>query len=661
MSVVLPQRDEPASVLSSSRRFEVLLDAIKDYAIYLLDAKGYVSSWNTGAQRFKGYRADEILGQHFSRFYTEEDRAAGLPQRALQIAASEGKFESEGWRVRKDGTRFWTNVVIDPVIDENGKLIGFAKVTRDITEKKQTDQALFAAEQKFRMLVQGVRDYAIYMLDCEGFITNWNSGAEAIKGYRADEIVGQHFSRFYTEEDRANGEPQRALATTLREGKFETEAWRVRKDGSRFWASVVIDPIRDEGGELVGFAKVTRDVTERRRAQEEIERAREALIQAQKMEAVGRLTGGVAHDFNNLLTIIRSSIDLLRRPGLTDEKQARYLDAIAETADRAALLTGQLLAFARRQPLRPEIFDVGQRIRGLEQIIGTSLGSPIKLTAALTDEELLVEADPNQFETAVLNIVINARDAMPNGGELKISARQGDPPASASTDDRHEGPFIAVSIQDTGTGMDQATMEQIFEPFFTTKEVNKGTGLGLSQVYGFVKQSGGDIAVESRPGDGTIFTLYLPRTRLEASPAKPKSDAGTLQSLEVANVLLVEDNEKVGEFAQTLLRELGQSVTWTTNAADALELLEQRRAEFDIVFSDVVMPGMSGVELAQEIRHRWSDLPVVLTSGYSHVLAGEGSHGFELLQKPYSLEALMKALETRPSDMDEGSERACNP
>ena len=652
----MPQRDAPTNPLTGSRRFELLLDAIKDYAIYLLDAEGYVSSWNTGAQRFKGYTAKEILGQHFSRFYTEEDRAAGLPQRALRTAASEGRFESEGWRVRKDGTRFWTNVVIDPVLDETGKLVGFAKVTRDITAKKKAEQALFEAEQRFRLLVQGVRDYAIYMLDREGFITNWNSGAEAIKGYRADEIVGQHFSRFYTDEDRANGEPQRALETTLREGKFETEAWRVRKDGSRFWANVLIDPIRDEAGELVGFAKITRDVTERRRAQEEIERAREALSQAQKMEAVGRLTGGVAHDFNNLLTIIRASIDLLRRPGLTEEKQARYLDAIAETADRAARLTGQLLAFARRQPLRPEVFEVGQRIRGLEQIIGTSLGSPIKLTTALPDEELLVEADPNQFETAILNIVINARDAMPNGGALTIAARRDEAPASASSGVGHEGPFVAVSIEDSGTGMDQATVERIFEPFFTTKEVNKGTGLGLSQVYGFVKQSGGDVAVDSRPGEGTAFTLYLPCAEHRALPAKPKSDAGTLRPLDVASVLLVEDNEKVGEFAQSLLRELGQTVTWARNAADALELLEQSRAAFDIVFSDVVMPGMSGVELAHEIGRRWSDLPVVLTSGYSEVLADESSHGFELLQKPYSLDALMKAIATRLSEMEGGSE-----
>jgi len=648
MSVIPPQRSAIADALSGAHKFELLLNAVTDYAIYLLDAEGYVSSWNSGAKRFKGYSADEIIGRHFSLFYTEEDRKRGLPQRALDIAAAEGRFEAEGWRVRKDGSRFWTSVVIDPVLDDAGTLIGFAKVTRDITEKKRTAQALFESEQRFRLLVQGVRDIAIYMLDAEGHVTNWNPGAEAIKGYRADEVIGRDSAIFYTPEDRESGEPQRALETALRDGKYETEAWRVRKDGSRFWASVVIDPVYDEAGGLVGFAKITRDVTERRRAQEEIEKAREALSQAQKMEAVGRLTGGVAHDFNNLLTIIRSSIGLLRRPGVSDEKRERYLDAIADTADRAARLTGQLLAFARRQPLRPELFEVADRIRGLEQIIGTSLGAPITVEIDIQEDVGKVEADPNQFETALLNIVINARDAMQSGGSLRLSARRVDDlPGGEDRPPRSEG-FVAVEIQDSGTGMDEQTLGRIFEPFFTTKEINKGTGLGLSQVYGFVKQSGGEIDVESRVGEGTKFTLYLPRASEEAAGGpEPQSPACAALPGEAARVLLVEDNEQVGEFAEGLLAELGHTVTWARDSASALELIGQRRADFDIVFSDVVMPGMSGVELAQEIRKRWPDLPVVLTSGYSHVLAQEGSHGFELLQKPYSMESLMRVLGRR--------------
>jgi len=505
-----------------------------------------------------------------------------------------------------------------------------------------------SSSRRFQLLVDAVKDYAIYLLDREGYVTSWNTGAQRFKGYSADEILGQHFSRFYTEEDRASGLPQRALHIAATEGKFEDEGWRVRKDGTRFWTSVLIDPVLDQDGKLIGFAKVTRDITERRRAQEEIDQAREALNQAQKMEAVGRLTGGVAHDFNNLLTIIRSSIDLLRRPGLTDEKRERYIEAISETADRAAQLTRQLLAFARRQPLQREVFDVVQRIRGLEQIIATSLGSPIAIEMALPKTLGSVEADPNQFETALLNIVINARDAMPTGGRLTISARRAEALPKNLMGGGSEGPYAAISIEDTGTGMEPETVARIFEPFFTTKEVNKGTGLGLSQVYGFLKQSGGEIAVESKPGVGTTFSLFLPLAapgRIEAS--KSQAAIQPPRPLQAANVLLVEDNDRVGEFALGLLAEIGHRGTWARNGAEALQLLERERDTFDIVFSDVVMPGMSGVDLAQEIRQRWPDLPVVLTSGYSHILAEEGSHGFDILQKPYSLQSLIDFLGSR--------------
>lgn len=516
-----------------------------------------------------------------------------------------------------------------------------------MTEERTSPDPLSGAH-RFQLLVDAVKDYAIYLLDPEGYVTSWNTGAQRFKGYAADEILGQHFSRFYTEEDRAAGLPRRALHIAATEGKFEDEGWRVRKDGTRFWTSVLIDPVLDTDGKLIGFAKVTRDITERRRAEEEIEKAREALNQAQKMEAVGRLTGGVAHDFNNLLTIIRSSIDLLQRPGLTEEKRERYIDAISETTDRAAQLTRQLLAFARRQPLQRELFDVTRRIHGLEQIIATSLGSPITIDIAVPESLGNVEADPNQFDTALLNIIINARDAMPMGGQLTISAGRsaGLPQALAETGGG--GPFALVSIEDTGTGMTPETVSRIFEPFFTTKEVNKGTGLGLSQVYGFVKQSGGEIEVESELGTGTKFTLYLPLAdearQQEVKRQRPNSSPRTMETW---NVLLVEDNERVGEFALGLLAEIGQRATWVRDGKEALEVLEDDRNAFDIVFSDVVMPGMSGVELAQNIRNRWPDLPVVLTSGYSHILAEEGSHGFELLQKPYSLQSLIDFLGRR--------------
>ena len=633
--------------LAQAERFQLLLGAVKDYAIYLLDAEGHVATWNTGAQLFKGYTADEIIGRHFSTFYTEEDRAAGLPERALRTAAETGRFEAEGWRVRKDGTGFWAHVVIDPVV-EDGELIGYAKITRDVSDRRAADQALRDSERRFQILVQGVHDYAIYMLDQEGVVTNWNAGAQAIKGYAADEIVGRHFSLFYTPEDREAGAPARALATALREGKFSGEAQRVRKNGERFWASVVIDPIRDESGQLLGFAKVTRDITERRRAEEELEQSREALVQAQKMEAIGRLTGGVAHDFNNLLTVIRASADFLRRPGLAEDKRARYVEAIAETAERAATLTGQLLAFARRQPLQPEVFDVCARLQGLLRIIGSTIGSSVTIEIDLPETEHVVEADPSQFDTAVLNMVINARDAMPRGGTIRIAARTVDGVPAVRGHAPALGAFVAVDIADDGTGMSPETLKKIFEPFFTTKPVDKGTGLGLSQVYGFAKQSRGEIDVESRLDVGTTFTLYLPSAdgRALSGPA-PDPALVDLATVARRRILLVEDNEGVGRFAAGLLKELGQAVTWVGDGQAALKQLNNSRDAFDLVFSDVVMPGMSGIELAQHIQQRWPDLQVALTSGYSHVIAEQGSQGFPLVRKPYSIDGLLAILGSR--------------
>jgi PAS domain S-box-containing protein len=630
------------SDIAGDRRFELLVNAVRDYAIYLLDRDGRIASWNAGAQRFKGYSADEIIGQHFSRFYTEEDRSSGLPERALATAREHGTFEAEGWRIRKDGTRFWTSVVIDPVHDEQGTLVGYAKITRDITDKREAARALIESEQRFRLLVQGVKDCAIYMLDPTGHVTNWNAGAEAIKGYRAEEIIGQHFSRFYTEEDRQAGEPERALRVALDEGKYDVEAWRVRKDGTRFRAGVLIDPIVNDQGELIGFAKVTRDLADRWQAQQELERAREAMAQAQKMEAVGRLTGALAHDFNNLLTIIRSSSDLLRLPTLAPEKRELYLDAISDTADRAAALTSQLLAFARRQPLKPEVFDVSERIAAMAPVVETSVGSTIRLTID-APEPVHVRADLNQFETALLNLVVNARDAMPAGGKLSVTSRVVDGLPAVRGHGPGVGAFVAVQVQDDGSGIAPETLKQIFEPFFTTKGLNKGTGLGLSQVHGFAKQSGGEIDVASRVGSGTSFTLYLPTVEADEEQRSAVRRVGP-DKLSTRRVLLVEDNEAVGDFARSLFEELGQIVTWAQNGEAAIELLETASDKYDLVFSDVIMPGMNGLELARIVAARWPHLRIVLTSGYSHVLAEESNHGFDLLRKPYSVEGVLHVL-----------------
>jgi signal transduction histidine kinase len=415
-------------------------------------------------------------------------------------------------------------------------------------------------------------------------------------------------------------------------------------------------PRADDAGTFLGYTGCNVDITEARLAAEELEHlvaertaelmaVEETLRQSQKLEAVGQLTGGVAHDFNNLLTIIRSSADLLGRPGLPEERRQRYVEAISDTANRAAKLTGQLLAFARRQPLKPEVFVVGERVGAITDLIRPLVGARIAIETVIACRGRAVEADPNQFETALVNLAVNARDAMDGEGQLTLRTWLASevPPTRGHRGTR--GEFVAVSVSDNGVGIRPELMGRIFEPFFTTKEVGKGTGLGLSQVYGFAKQSGGELHVESEVGRSTTFTLYLPQAQAKptSQPTVPGAVAGLAEQGR-RNVLLVEDNTQVGQFARQLLEDLGYTTTWAPNGQAALRILEAEASRFDVVFSDVVMPGMSGVELGQEIRRRWPNLRVVLTSGYSHVLATGGARGFDLLHKPYSVEGLSRVL-----------------
>jgi signal transduction histidine kinase/CheY-like chemotaxis protein len=370
--------------------------------------------------------------------------------------------------------------------------------------------------------------------------------------------------------------------------------------------------------------------------------AEEALKHGQRLEALGQLTGGVAHDFNNLLTVIRSSVDLLQRPDLSPERRARYIAAISDTVNRAAKLTAQLLAFARRQTLKPEVFDVGQCVLSVSDIIGTLTGSPIKIVTQVPDQPLFVDADISQFETALINIAVNARDAMAGEGRLTITVRAADKLPGAVTPG--SGSYVAIAVEDTGTGIPADQFEHIFEPFYTTKEVGQGTGLGLSQVFGFAKQSGGEVVVTSEVGKGSAFTLYLPRVSGDGIAPVLSANEPPVVDGHGMSVLVVEDNRDVGTFATDALGELGYLTVLRSNAVEALAELARHAARYDVVFSDVVMPGITGIELAQEIRRLYPDLPVVLTSGYSHVLAQNGTFGFELLQKPYSIEQLSRVL-----------------
>jgi PAS domain S-box-containing protein len=379
----------------------------------------------------------------------------------------------------------------------------------------------------------------------------------------------------------------------------------------------------------------------------ERERVEEALRQAQKMEAVGQLTGGIAHDFNNLLTIIKSSTDLLRRPDLPEERRRRYVDAIADTVDRAAKLTGQLLAFARRQALKPAVFDVDERLGRISDMLATIVGARVRIERIALEGPCCIEADVSQFETALVNLAVNARDAMDGEGTLTLRVQCGSPMPAIRAHGPQDGPFVAVSVNDTGCGIAPELIARIFELFYTTKEVGKGTGLGLSQVFGFAKQSGGNVDVRSELGRGTTFTLYLPQVSQDAPEIRADGNPRGTMARDAGHgrrVLVVEDNVDVGVFSTQLLTDLGYETTWASGAEDALALLAENAEGFDVVFSDVVMPGLNGVELGRIIRQRWPTLPVLLTSGYSHVLAEDGRHGFEILRKPYAVEDLSRIL-----------------
>ncbi|HEX6741795.1 MAG TPA: PAS domain S-box protein [Sphingomicrobium sp.] len=617
--------------------FKLLIQSIVDYAIYMLDPRGCVTSWNVGAERIKGFSADEIIGEHFSLFYTEEDRAAGLPDKVLETARREGKFVGEGWRVRKDGTRFWASVVVDRISDEKGKLVGFAKITRDMTEKRAAEQALLDAERRFRILVEGVTDYAIYMLDPDGRVANWNAGAERIKGYLPDEIIGEHFSRFYTPEDLDVGLPKRALETARETGRYEAEGWRVRKTGERFWASVVIDAIRDPDGELIGFAKITRDMTEKRETQLRLEESREQLFRSQKMEALGQLTGGLAHDFNNLLTAILGAADLALRNISDVPKVQRMLDGIRNSAQRGAGLTKQLLAFARAQPLELRQIDLKHFLGDVSTLLRPSLRSDIEVVLEISDQLWNVDADAGALELSLLNLAFNARDAMKHGGKLRLSAAnivlEGQP-------DGLRGEYVVLRVSDTGSGMSAETTERIFEPFFTTKGFGEGTGLGLSQVFGFAKQLGGTVVVESELGEGSTFSIYIPARHAGVRGDDDRSKAGQARS---GAVLVVEDDELVADLAAGMLDELGFQPTVVHSAKEALDRLTNGERP-KLVFTDIIMPGgISGLELARKVRDRYPELPILLTTGYSEQVGG--THGFHVLQKPYEMSSLATALE----------------
>jgi PAS domain S-box-containing protein len=614
-----------------------LVEGVKDYAIYMLDRGGVVRSWNAGARRFKGYEADEIIGRHFSVFFTEDDRLAGLPERVLQTAREQGQSEQEGWRVRKDGARFWAHAIVDPLYDDDGELIGFAKVTRDISDRLAARETLRQSEERFRLLVQSVTDYAIYMLDPHGVVTNWNQGAARLKGFQEHEIVGRHFSTFYSEDDRLAGKPERALDIAAREGRYEQEGWRVRKDGSRFWANVVIDAIRNEQGQLLGFAKVTRDISERLAAQEEVERTRAEAHHVQKMAAIAQLASGIAHDFNNLLTVVMGNLDLLKRA--REERRPKLIDGALHAVEQARKLTGKLLAFSRSQPMFPDAVDLNALIAGMDDMLAQSLRGDIRLELDLADQLWPVEVDVSQIQVALINLAVNARDAMPDGGSFRIKTE------NLVMGHGRLSHAVAISISDDGGGIEPDLLPRVFEPFFTTKEVGRGVGLGLSQVYGFARQSGGSVDIRSEVGRGTTVTLYLPKAVVTGDSGAGAAGLDAGAAAKPLKILLVEDNAHVADVAAALLTERGHTVVHAVNAEEALQLLDAF-ADVELVFSDLVMPGkLDGLDLARLVRSTWPSMPILLATGYSDAATRAKAEGFALITKPYRPETLSGVIQ----------------
>jgi PAS domain S-box len=499
---------------------------------------------------------------------------------------------------------------------------------------ESTSSELRIAKRHFDILTEGVVEYAIFVLDPAGHIASWNGSAQKIMGYTTKEVVGKHFAIFFRPDERRTGEPNRALEQAIQRGKHEVEGWRVRKNGAPFFVTGLISSIHDDAGNILGFANVLRDATERRDAQEKLVEAREQLAMAQKMEAIGKLTGGIAHDFNNLLMIIGGNAQIFQR--LLDPKLPRAIEAIQTAAKRGESLTRQLLTFSRRQHLSPAVVDLNAAIKNMRTMIESSLRGNIVYKEELDEDVSAVKVDLAELELAMVNISVNARDAMPNGGMFTLSIHNVTGEDEIGNE-QLEGRFVAIDCSDTGMGIPPNLLSKIFDPFFTTKEVGKGTGLGLSQVYGFAHQAGGTVTAQSKVGLGTTISVYLPCTDVQIANKEPP--AKTSDHPQRPSVLIVDDSAEVAEVTSSLFEQLGYATIYRDSAEEALSLLADG-AKIDLVFSDIVMPGaIDGVGLAREIRSRYPNLPVVLTTGYSDAAQAAPSE-LRILRKPFDTDTL---------------------
>ncbi len=614
--------EERARELGASRaQMQAIFDNTPDWLTLFratADGRFVYEDMNRATEIAYGLDREQVIGYALEEILGIEQ--AQLPLRLMQACIETGQNQRYNAQRSMAGVTRSIDVMFVRVPERHDGDYRIMATARDITERKAAEATLRSNEEQFKRLVQGVTDYSLYMLALDGKVASWNAGAQRIKGYAPEEIIGQHFSRFYTEEDRQNGEPERALATAAREGRFEKVGWRVRKNGERFWANVIIDAIRDGDGdgEIIGFAKITRDITEQRDARAALDRTREALYQSQKMEAVGQLTGGIAHDFNNLLTAVIGSLEIAGRR-VSDDTVKRLIANAMRGAQRGAALTQRMLVFARRQQLDVQPVDIPSLVRGMREMLERSLGPSVLIETRFPLSLEWVKTDPNQLEMALLNLMVNARDAMPEGGPIIVAAR---PETVASGRGQlHPGSYVCLSVTDTGEGMDDGTLSKAMDPFFTTKEVGKGTGLGLPMVHGLAQESGGELVLKSQKGQGTTAELWLPVaekspvTAAETRAPAPSQDSPTL------TVLVVDDDPLVLTNMTAMLEDIGHTVFEAASAREALAILRRENA-IQLVLTDQAMPQMTGLQLIEEIKSGWPDLPVILASGFAELPPG---------------------------------------
>jgi PAS domain S-box-containing protein len=621
----------------SKERFQMLVEGVKDYAIFMLDPEGHVISWSRGAELIKGYRAEEVLGRHFSLFYPEEALARGWPEHELRVAQAEGRFEDEGWRVRKDGSVFWANVIITPLRDAAGTLCGFAKITRDLSERRRQEEILRESEERFRLLMEGVKDYAIFMLDPEGKIASWNSGAELIKGYRVEEVLGRHFSIFYPADAIARGWPEHELRMARAEGRFEDEGWRVRKDGSVFWANVVITPLFDAEKRLRGFAKITRDLTERKR----VEMLEEADLRRNEFLAM------LSHELRNPLAPIRNALSVMRMSGVSESALSWARTVLDRQVAHLSRLVDDLLDVSRiaigKITLQREPLDIAQVVNSAVESSQPLIDSREHiLEVLLPDEPLRIEGDLTRLSQVVLNLLNNAAKFTPKGGHIRLTVER-------------EGEMAAIRVHDTGIGISADLLPNVFDLFTqgdrSLDRTEGGLGIGLTMAQRLVKLHGGSVEVLSEgSGLGSEFVVRLPLLAVPASAPMPQREGS--RPAGCRRVLVVDDNQDATETLELLLQLWGHEVQSALNGPEALARAVEFRPE--IILLDIGLPGMSGYDVARELRNLpgFRDVFIVAVTGYGQdsdrIHSQEAGFGHHLV-KPVQPEVLQELIASAPA------------